>query len=83
MLLGGIWTHNDRLDIDSYSVVTTAAPEQFEPIHSRAPIIVDPDQIETWMDEDWTKARQIAQPYAGPLATTKIEDAATRFKSPG
>lgn len=72
MLLAGLWTHNERLDIDSYAVITTAAPESFTPIHDRAPAILEQADIDTWMDSSWEAAQNLAKTYQGELITTRI-----------
>ncbi|MEH6662845.1 MAG: SOS response-associated peptidase [Parasphingorhabdus sp.] len=72
MLLAGLWTHNDRLAIDSYAVITTAAPESFTPIHDRAPAILEQADIGTWMDGGWKAAQNLAKTYQGELTTTRI-----------
>lgn len=83
MMLGGVWTHNNKLSIDSYSVVTTAAPRDFEKIHNRAPVIIDPENITTWMEDDWSKASEIAQPYSAKLIATEIGDAVNSNRNNG
>ncbi len=75
MMLGGLWTSNDKLELDSYSVITTAAPKGFEHIHHRAPVIIDPEQVASWLDNDWFEAKQIAQPFAGRLSAVEINAA--------
>jgi len=72
MLLAGLWTHNERLDIDSYAVITTAAPESFTPIHDRAPAILEQTDIDIWMDSGWEAAQNLAKTYQGELITTRI-----------
>jgi putative SOS response-associated peptidase YedK len=83
MMLGGLWTHNNTLNITSYSVITTAAPPEFEHIHHRAPVIIDPDKISSWLDDDWSRARQNTQPYAGKLVTTEIGSAVNNIRNNG
>ncbi len=72
MLLAGLWTHNDRLDIDSYTVITTAAPADFAAIHSRAPAILERSEIGIWLEGRWDDARDLAETYQGDLSTTQI-----------
>jgi len=72
MLLAGLWTHNDRLDIDSYAVITTAAPADFAAIHSRAPAILERAEIGIWLEGRWDDARDLAETYQGDLSTTQI-----------
>jgi len=72
MLLAGLWTHNDRLDIDSYAVITTAAPTLFAPIHDRSPAILEQTDIDIWMDGGWEEAEKLAKSFAGGLKATRI-----------
>ena len=72
MLLAGLWTHNARLDIDSYAVITTAAPPAFPPIHDRAPAIVERTDIDRWMDGSWNEAEKLTQSIRGDLKATRI-----------
>ncbi|ASK87321.1 SOS response-associated peptidase [Sphingorhabdus sp. SMR4y] len=72
MLLAGLWTHNDRLDIDSYAVITTAAPPAFAPIHDRAPAILEQTDIDAWMDGSWNEAEKLAKPFRNGLQTTRV-----------
>lgn len=83
MMLGGLWTHNDRLDIDSYSIVTTTAPLRFQQIHHRAPVIIESDQISAWLESDWSSAKHIAVAYGGALTTTEIGSAVNSNKNNG
>ena len=74
MLLAGLWAHNQRLAIDSYAVITTAAPASFAAIHDRAPAILERAEIGTWLDDGWAEARNLAATYEGELTTTRISD---------
>ena len=72
MLLAGLWTHNDRLDIDSYAVITTAAPASFSPIHDRTPAILEQSGIGAWLENSWEDAEKLTKPYRGDLTATRI-----------
>jgi putative SOS response-associated peptidase YedK len=72
MLLAGLWTHNDRLAIDSYAVITTAAPASFASIHDRAPAILEKTDISTWLEGGWQEAKNLAKTYQGDLTATRI-----------
>ncbi len=83
MLLAGLWTHNDRLDINSYAVITTAAPPAFAPIHDRAPAILEQADIDTWMDGGWKEAETLAKSFQGELATTRISSLVNSIRNNG
>lgn len=72
MLLAGLWTHNDRLAIDSYAAITTPAPTTFASIHDRAPAILERKDIGTWLEGDWSEAKNLAVTFQGNLSATKI-----------
>tara|TARA_R110000824_G_scaffold99883_5_gene237479 strand:- start:15538 stop:16200 length:663 start_codon:yes stop_codon:yes gene_type:complete len=83
MLLAGLWTHNDQLDIDSYAVITTAAPANFAAIHDRAPAILEQSDIDTWLESDWDEAGNLAVPYRGDLSAVQISDAVNSNRNNG
>lgn len=72
MLLAGLWTHNERLAIDSYAVITAAAPAAFAAIHNRAPAILERVEIDAWLEGSWGDARDLAATYRGELSATRI-----------
>lgn len=72
MLLAGLWAHNDRLGIESYAVITTAAPLSFAPIHDRAPVILERADITTWLESGWDEAGNLATTYQGDLSAIQI-----------
>lgn len=81
MMLAGLWTYNDALDIDSYSVITTAAPKDFTQIHHRAPVIVDPDKVDLWLESGWEQSQNLTCPYQGGLLTTEIDAAVNNARN--
>jgi putative SOS response-associated peptidase YedK len=46
----GIWAHNHKLDITSYSIVTMPAGEPMFKLHDRQPVIRDPAVYKEWLD---------------------------------
>ena len=72
MLLAGLWTHNDRLGIDSYAVITTASPLSFAPIHDRVPVILERADISTWLESGWDEAGNLATTYQDDLSAIQV-----------
>lgn len=49
----GLWAHWDKgLEgpLDSFSIIVTDANEVIKPVHERMPVILHPDDYETWLD---------------------------------
>jgi putative SOS response-associated peptidase YedK len=48
----GLWDHAETVDgpVDSFTILTTAAGPDMEPIHSRQPVILPPDRWVAWLD---------------------------------
>jgi putative SOS response-associated peptidase YedK len=83
MLLAGLWTRNDYLDINSYTVITTAAAASFAPIHDRSLVILERTDIDTWLDGAWDEARKLATTYQGNLSAIRISDAVNSNRNNG
>ena len=83
MMLGGLWTHNRNLEMDSYTVITTVAPPEFEHIHHRAPVIVEPDEVATWLTENWENAKIIAAPYQNSMIATEVSSVVNSNRNNG
>jgi len=83
MMLGGLWTQNNNLKMNSYSVITTKAPQGFEHIHHRTPVIIDPNETHIWLEGNWKNAQLIASTYLGKMAMTEISDAVNSNRNNG
>ena len=46
----GLWAHNDKLGVTSCTIITAPAVESIAHIHTRMPIILDPDAYSSWLD---------------------------------
>lgn len=46
----GLW--ETWQDIDTCTIITTEANEELEPIHNRMPVILNPEDYDTWLDPD-------------------------------
>ncbi|GAB5483073.1 MAG: SOS response-associated peptidase [Parasphingorhabdus sp.] len=83
MLLAGLWTRNDALNLESYTIVTTAATPDFAALHHRLPAILEPDQLDLWLTGEWDAARDLLTPYAGALNTAAISNAVGNVRNNG
>ena len=69
LLMAGLWARNRQIDpeiaVDSYTVITREPNELISDIHNRMPAILTEAQIETWLDGEWSEAREcLSEPYA-------------------
>jgi putative SOS response-associated peptidase YedK len=74
--LAGIWAEwrdPSGIIIRTCSIVTCAANEQMRPYHDRMPVILDPPQLEAWIDPKATpeQLKQLMVPYAGTLTAER------------
>lgn len=56
LLLAGIteyWTGADGSYIQSCAIITTSPNQVMQPIHDRMPVILTPDVIDSWLNEDF------------------------------
>lgn len=53
----GLWAHNDKLDVTSCTILTAAAGDPMEKLHSRQPIILEPAVYDEWLAADTSPAR--------------------------
>lgn len=71
LALAGLWDHwsgESGDSMDSCTIVVTEANELMQPIHDRMPVILTPDQFETWLDpqnQDVETLRAMLLPYQG------------------
>lgn len=69
------WEHGDT-PLDSFAIITTTANPATAAIHQRMPVILDPGQHESWLQEGGTG---MLVPYPGELACHPVS---TRVNSP-
>ncbi len=48
----GLWAYNDKLDITSCTILTTAATDPMKQLHDRQPIILDRSAYDDWLDPE-------------------------------
>lgn len=65
----GLWEHwqsPDGSEIESCTIITTAANEVLRPVHDRMPVIIPPQHYNQWLDLENQKPQDVAsllQPY--------------------
>lgn len=69
LLLAGLWACNKQIEegqeINSYTVLTHAPNELVADIHDRMPVILEREEIRTWLDAPWEDAKPLTdQPFA-------------------
>ena len=71
--MAGLWeSWTDKSDpqsgtVESCTVLTTEANSMMEPLHDRMPVILQPDDYETWLDptfEDHNHLQTLLRPFA-------------------
>ena len=48
----GIWAHNENLGVTSCTIITAPAVPEIARIHTRMPVILNPDAYSAWLDTD-------------------------------
>ena len=71
MSFAGLWERNDKLDMESFTIVTTAAAQPIEHIHNRMPVILKEDAYDAWLSAETAPDNALAmlQPYSVKLIT--------------
>ncbi len=56
LAVAGIWEHwagsAEKPGMDSFAVITTGSNTLMENIHDRMPVILDPAEVDNWLDQD-------------------------------
>ena len=68
----GLWDHWDKegAGFDSYSIIVTGVNETMQPIHDRMPVILNPAQYNTWLNNKNFNRAQLESmlvPYGGTM----------------
>jgi putative SOS response-associated peptidase YedK len=72
--VAGLWEHwqsADGSEIESCTLLTTAANEMMRPLHDRMPVILQPDDYALWLDPQETKADQLL-PLLRPFPSERM-----------
>ncbi len=63
LALAGLWEHwgsPDGSEIESCSILTTAANDWMQPLHHRMPVLIAPADYERWLDTSRERASDVA-----------------------
>ncbi len=66
------WMGPNGEELDTACILTTAANKLMEPIHDRMPVILEPEDFDTWLDTDEANA-EAAQSLMRPAADDILE----------
>ena len=85
MSFAGLWERNDRLGVESFTIVTTRAAPAIAQIHDRMPVIVGEAEYDAWMSPDTAAEEALAmlQPYAGELVTYPVSRFVSNSRNEG
>lgn len=75
MLMAGLYdvrTGEDGEDQPTYTIITGPSNDVMAEIHDRTPVMIDPDDVELWMDEDIQEIGPL-EPVMQPLPNDAIE----------
>ena len=85
MSFAGLWERNDRLGVESFTIVTTRAAPAIAQIHNRMPVIVGEAEYDAWMSPDTAAEEALAmlQPYASELVTYPVSRFVSNSRNEG
>lgn len=75
MLMAGLYdvrTGDDGEDQPTYTILTGPSNDVMSEVHDRTPVMIDPDDIELWLDPDIQEISPL-EPLLQPLPNEKIE----------
>lgn len=74
LLIAGLWACNKRVEegteLETYTVLTHTPNTLVADIHNRMPVILDEDEIGTWLDAPWGEASELTQ---DPFTAERME----------
>lgn len=70
LAFAGLWERweQESVCLESCTIITTQANAPLARIHDRMPVILHPDEIESWLDSEFQEAEQLQKmlrPYSG------------------
>ena len=82
----GLWAHNDKLGLESCTIITTTAAEPMRKLHDRQPVILDPAAYDAWLDP--ATASESLKPLLerdldGQLQFYRVSRAVNTYKTQG
>jgi putative SOS response-associated peptidase YedK len=73
------WAGDGGPGVISFAIVTTDAAPSVAAFHNRMPVVLDPEQFDTWMLGTPDEAAALMRPYAGDVDAWEVS---TRVNSP-
>lgn len=52
MAMAGLWEYSPAFELESGTVLTTTANELLRPVHTRMPVILEPEEQRLWLDPE-------------------------------
>ena len=79
------WQGPDGSEVETCTIITTDAAPQISQIHHRMPVILDPQNFETWITGTPEAAQDLLQPYQGErrLVTVPISSQVNNVRNDG
>ncbi len=64
ILFGGLWETWRQADVtlNTFTIITTAAASDIAWLHSRTPLLLDPEQVDQWLSSSPEEASQMLRP---------------------
>lgn len=87
MMFAGLWDHwksPDGIVIESCTILTTTSNDLIKPLHERMPVILDPKDIDLWLDLQMTDPERLEplfKPF--PSGTMEMYPVSDTVNSPG
>jgi len=69
LALAGLWDHwgsPDGSEIESCTILTTAANDDMDPIHHRMPVVIPPEHYDRWLDPTLERSSDVADLLKAP-----------------
>jgi putative SOS response-associated peptidase YedK len=85
-VFAGIWEHwqtDEGSELESCAIVTTEANGQIRDIHRRMPVILPPEDFDTWLGGEPSEAAALMRPYGGSLVAYPVSRAVNNIRNDG
>lgn len=70
---GGLWRPTVEWG-DAYSVVMTEASADIAEVHTRMPVVLDPDEWDLWLNGSFEDVVNLQRPYGGRIALERSDE---------
>jgi putative SOS response-associated peptidase YedK len=75
------WRQEDKR-VESFTIITTEANEFMTPLHDRMPVILEPEEIQAWLDPQTPASRLSSMLDPAPAGVLTAHRVSTRVNSP-